>query len=225
MTKAPRTADDTHEQGEHDMERAPRIAEICREASTCWDPSAKSHGTDEGRARRLALEMHELRDQLAVDVLELSSTANDGHLLRTPPTLPQMNSGRWREATWIDLLYSKDIDGRPIDFDKMSKTDRPANLFRVWFTAAGTGFGLRLAYKKDVPNPLCDLAPDGYPNLTPSSSGEHRHDLRLAGVRGRFHTYLAHWVDGGCTSDAEFAEHVSRSWSDLWELLHGHRTL
>lgn len=207
------------------MDRASRITEICREASTCWDPEAKSHGADEARAQRLALEMLELRDQLAAEVLDLCAGSSSGRLLRTPPPLPQMNSGRWKESTWIDLLYAEDHDGHPITFDKMSKADHPANLFRVWFTAIGTGFGLRPAYKKGTPNPFSDLVPVDYPDLAPSSAGEHRHDLRLYGIRGRINTFQARWVHGGCASDAEFTDQVRRAWSDLGPLLDQHRTL
>ena len=45
-------------------------------------------------------------------------------------------------------MFAVDHAGEKVNYDKNTRTNSPANLFRIWFTSAGTGFGLRLATKK-----------------------------------------------------------------------------
>lgn len=79
---------------------------------------------------------------------------------------------RWREATWIDLMFTVDHGGEKVNFDKYSQTDQ-----------------------------------------------------RLAGIRGRTNSYLAHWVPGGCTTDEAFLAEVKQAWNGLGGFLNGHRAL
>jgi hypothetical protein len=141
-----------------------------------------------------------------------------------PPLKARLKS-RWREAAWIDLMFTVDHADETVNYDKYSQTDQPANMFRIWFTAAGTGFGLTLASKAGETNPLGFVAMDRYPELAPSNQAEHTHELRLAGLRARTNSYHAHWVSGGCATDEEFLAEVKHAWNDLGGFLNGHRAL
>lgn len=79
---------------------------------------------------------------------------------------------RWREATWIDLMFTVDHAGEKVNFDKYSQTDQ-----------------------------------------------------RLAGIRGRTNSYLAHWVPSGGATDEAFLAEIKHAWNDLSGFLNGHRAL
>ena len=90
---------------------------------------------------------------------------------------------RWREATWIDLMFTVDHADETVNYDKYSQTDQPANMFRIWFTAAGTGFGLTLASKAGETNPFEFVGMDRHPELAPAHAA-NKHHLRLADNAG-----------------------------------------
>ena len=167
--------------------------------------------------------MNVMRDELGQVALKVCQNSHQGHLLQVPPMKACLKS-RWREATWIDLMFAVDHGGDNVNYDKHSQTDQPANMLRIWFTSVGTGFGLRSATKTGESNPLGFIAVDRYPELAPAQSA-NKHDLRLAGIRGRTNSCLAHWVPGGCTTDEGFTPEVKQAWNDLGGFLNGHWAL
>ena len=208
---------------------ADRIIRLYVESETLVDVQEKSYFSSEGetRAEAIAKEVEEIRQSLAKDILSRLST-HESHLLRVPPIdRQQFASGLWRNYTWIDLLYTVDLNGEEIDYDFLAKNPRGAHLYRIWFTADGIGMGIRPGANPShlTRNDLLEALPNVYEEFKPSAGNKHEsfYDLRLKGRPGQKNQYCAVWYfDEFATGDAFFGA-VEENWQKLGPILNSFR--
>jgi len=76
------------------MSKGKELVNLCRQASSCWDDDAKTHGPNEQRAQELAEAMNVMRDELGQVALKVCQNSHQGHLLRVPPMEVRMKPPR-----------------------------------------------------------------------------------------------------------------------------------
>ena len=64
--------------------------------------------------------MNVMRDELGQVALKVCQNSHQGHLLQVPPMKACLKS-RWREATWIDLMFAVDHGGDNVNYDKFDR--------------------------------------------------------------------------------------------------------
>ena len=208
------------------------ILKTCDDASqllaSSWDKGRKSYNTPEdgATARSHAETILGLRDELSTAVLSAVADAHNGHLLRCPPVKVSLKN-RWRNDTWIDLHYFVDHDGSELRFEKYGLAGKQVNLFRVWFTDAGVGIGLRPAPPtRDVAPAYTSrferLIPGRFVDRCPNPNDGSLNQFGLQGLRGRTNIFLADWWTG-FDSDERLLEEVTVCWSELGAVLDANR--
>lgn len=179
------------------------LLETCGEASrllaSSWDKDQKSYRTteDEAMAGHLADSLLNMRNDLSASVLAATRDTHNGHLLRCPDVKASLKN-RWRNDTWIDLHFSVDQDGRELKFEKYGLAGEQVNLFRVWFTEAGIGIGLRPAPPTKDAAPAYTsrferLVPARFVDRCPNANDGSLNEFGLQGLRGRTNIFLADW--------------------------------
>lgn len=209
-----------------------KLLEACDDASrllaSSWDQGKKVYSSteDETSAKRLAEAMVELRDGLSEAVLDAVRDAHNGNLLRCPEVKASLKN-RWRNDTWIDLHFSVDHDGNRLRFEKYGLAGEQVNLFRIWFTSAGVGIGLRPAPPTKNAAPAYTsrferLVPGRFVDRCPNPNDGSLNEFGLQGLRGRTNIFLADWWDGFDT-DENFLAEVTACWSELGGVLEANR--
>ena len=208
---------------------ADRIIRLYVESETLVDVQEKSYFSSEGetRAEAIAKEVEEIRQSLAKDILSRLST-HESHLLRVPPIdRQQFANGLWRNYTWIDLLYTVDLNGEEIEYDFLAKNPRGAHLYRIWFTADGIGMGIRPGANPShlTRNDLLEALPNVYEEFKPSAGNKHEsfYDLRLKGRPGQKNQYCAVWYFDEFATDDAFFGAVEENWQKLGPILNSFR--
>lgn len=208
---------------------ADRIIRLYVESETLVDVQEKSYFSSEGetRAEAIAKEVEEIRQSLAKDILSRLST-HESHLLRVPPIdRQQFANGLWRNYTWIDLLYTVDLNGEEIEYDFLAKNPRGAHLYRIWFTADGIGMGIRPGANPShlTRNDLLEALPNVYEEFKPSAGNKHEsfYDLRLKGRPGQKNQYYAVWYFDEFATDDAFFGAVEENWQKLGPILNSFR--
>ena len=209
--------------------RVRQMQALCGEAMPLWDSRFKGYSLEaESLAPELATELNELRNELARDCLTNLQRASElARELRLPES-PGAKQGlkRWRSSTWIDFVFDRDIADESIDYDELGNSPRGANLFRVWFTAAGIGIGVRPGLNKSHISfeSLLAALPDRYVDLEPNSQGpEEAHPFNLVGVRGRKNHYCATWSSDLQVSDEAFMGRLLSAWEEIGPILSEYR--
>ncbi len=217
-----------HAHEENDS-RVSRMLTLCGQAMPLWDAKRKGYPSGgESVATQLATELNELHNELAQDCLaNLQRESELAKELRLPES-PGAKQGqkRWRSSTWIDLMFTLDKSGDPIDYDKLGNSPHGANLFRIWFTAAGIGMGVRPGLNKNhtTGEQLCSALPDKYVDLQPKAQGpEEAHPNNLVGVRGRKNHYYATWSSDLQVSDEAFIGRLLSAWEEIGPTLSEYR--
>jgi hypothetical protein len=209
--------------------RVSQMLVLCGQAMPLWDSKFKGYSLEaEPQAPKLATEINELRNELARDCLASLQRANELaqelRLLESPNA--KQGIQRWRSSTWIDFMFAQDKSGLPIDYDKLGNSPRGANLFRIWFTAAGFGVGVRPGLNRNhtSSDQLYAVLPDRYADLEPNAQGpEDQHLYNLVGVRGRTNRYFATWSTDLQISDDVFIESVLSVWEEIGPTLSKYR--
>ena len=194
-----------------------------------WNGNAKSYRRveDSAEAKVLFDQILACREALREPILSTVRNDHDGHLLTVPePNREPLKSGRHRINTWIDMHYSINQDGDPLEFKKYNRAGARPNTFRVWFTSAGVGQGIFSSTNRDDhPSRLSLLSasvPARFIDREPSSSGWDNHPLGLAGINGAKHIYLADWRNQ-FENDDDFLMVVTDCWLNLGETLKTNR--
>ena len=201
------------------------MADLCSSADRhdrrFWDGDAKSYRCveDSAEAKVLFDQVLACREALREPILSVVRNDHDGHLLTVPePNRKPLKNGRYRIHTWIDMHYSINQDGDPLEFKKYNRDGARPNTFRVWFTSAGVGQGIFSSTTKvDHPSRLSLLSasvPARFIDREPSNSGWDNHPLGLAGINGAKHIYLADWRNQ-FENDDDFLMVVADCWLNL----------
>lgn len=209
------------------------MADLCSSAERhdqlSWDGNRKSYRCVEDSAEAKARfdRILACREALRGPILAVVRNECDGHLLTVPePNREPLANGRYRIHTWIDMHYSVNQDGDPLEFKKYDRAGARPNTFRVWFTSAGVGQGIFCSTTKvDHPGRLSLLSaslPARFIDREPSNSGWDNHPLGLAGIRGAKHIYLADWRNQ-FENDDDFLTVVADCWLNLGETLKTNR--
>lgn len=209
--------------------RVSRMLTLCGQGMPLWDAKRKGYPSGgESLATQLATELNELHNELAQDCLanlqRESELAKELRLAESPGA--KQGQKRWRSSTWIDLMFTLDKSGAPIEYDKLGNSPHGANLFRIWFTAAGIGMGVRPGLNKNhtTGEQLCSALPDKYVDLQPKSQGpEEAHPNNLVGVRGRKNHYYATWSSDLQVSDEVFIGRLLSAWEEIGPTLSEYR--
>ena len=206
------------------------LTELCdsayRHDHASWDQEAKLYrGTDGAdRAKVLSEQMATCRNALVDPVLAAVKDRHEGHLLVVPERKSKrFTSGQYEPQTWIDLHYSQTREGVPLKF---AKYDKRWNKFRTWFSAAGVGIGIfaspgQSGYQGRL-SALSTAAPGRFVDRRPSSTDWEDNELRLRGMNGRCHIYLADWWPR-FENDGDFLAAVADCWSILGKTLEMNR--
>jgi len=195
-----------------------------------WDGNRKSYrcAEDSAEAKVLFDRILACREALEDPVLAAVRNEHEGHLLTVPePDGGPLSSGRYRPHTWLDMHYSVDQDGDPLQFEKYKGPGVRPNTFRLWFTSAGVGLGIfpTPSSKTEHPGRLSLFSaslPARFIDREPSASGWDNHPLGLAGINGRKHIYLADWRVQ-FENDDNFLSVVADCWLILGETLNTNR--
>jgi hydrogenase nickel incorporation protein HypB len=153
-------------------------------------------------------------------VLAAVEDHHEGHLLVVPERKSKhFNSGRYEPQTWIDLHYSETREGVPLKF---AKYDKRWNKFRAWFSPAGVGIGIfaspgKAGYQGRL-SVFSPAVPDRFVDRKPSNQDWEDNHLRLRGMNGRCHIYLADWWPR-FENDGDFLAAIADCWSILGETL------
>ena len=101
------------------------MADLCSSADRhdrrFWDGDAKSYRCveDSAEAKVLFDQVLACREALREPILSIVRNDHDGHLLTVPePNRKPLANGRYRIHTWIDMHYSINQDGDPLEFKK-----------------------------------------------------------------------------------------------------------
>ena len=202
------------------------LTELCASAyrhdRASWDQEAKLYRGADGpdRAEAVSEQMAVCRNALVNPVLAAVEDHHEGHLLVVPERKSKhFNSGRYEPQTWIDLHYSETREGVPLKF---AKYDKRWNKFRAWFSPAGVGIGIfaspgKAGYQGRL-SVFSPAVPDRFVDRKPSNQDWEDNHLRLRGMNGRCHIYLADWWPR-FENDGDFLAAIADCWSILGETL------